>query len=207
MEEVELKYEIIEEITAPSAVTPTEVIPAPPREVAYYIDDDMLPHISIYKSANAWWMDTRKLNKLLWHLKNGRLIKEAVVLVGITRAQWDYFNEVHPEFSSVKEACEVIHYNEAFRSMNNGIKKDANLAFRYLSKTHEKFKPEPKVEVTPVVQQTVNIVGNAEVIQHVDTTKIEDILTRAAERLFSNNGGEGINAGHSGQSVEEDSKE
>lgn len=90
-----------------------EVITAPdkelkPREVAYTLSDKYFQDFEVEKSANAWWMDRRKVERLIESFKIGYNIIEACVFAGISIAQYKYFVQIHPEFSTVKERCEIV---------------------------------------------------------------------------------------------------
>lgn len=76
------------------------------REVAYVIEDVVLAApFEVYTTANAWWMDRVKVERLMSAFKSDLTIMEACISAGITYDQYKYFNKVHPEFSTVKERC------------------------------------------------------------------------------------------------------
>jgi hypothetical protein len=86
----------------------TEVIIPPEREIAYVIKDKYFSGFEVQKSDSGWWMDRTKVEKLIQSFKNGYNIKEACIYTGISDRQYQYFIETHPEFCSVKEACELV---------------------------------------------------------------------------------------------------
>lgn len=78
------------------------------REVAYVIHDKNVGDFAVIKSDNAWWTDREKVTTLINCFKQGYNVKQACLYVGISRGQWDYFNDIHPDFSVVKESCEEV---------------------------------------------------------------------------------------------------
>lgn len=159
------------------------------REIAYEITSPYFETLNVLKSANAWWMDRGKVDKLIDAFKQGHMISTACFYAGISRDQWQYFNNLHPQFSSIIEQIEAQpQYLTAMNTITEGLATDPKLAMTFMRSRHPKFKTEVKVETqAPVVQQTVQVA----VSQNVDTTKIEEILARTAERFVSLRSGEG----------------
>lgn len=149
------------------------------RRVDYTIRDVNFPDFNVLETANAWWNDRAKVERLLVAFKAGHMIKDACFYAGISKDQWQYFNEVHPDFSSVQEACESYQTFGAMDALNDSMRKDGHLALQFLRIRHPMYKKEEKVD-TPLVQQTVQVA----VSQNVDTTKIEEILTEAARNFL-----------------------
>lgn len=75
---------------------------------AYTIKDKAFGEFQVKNSANAWWMDTTKVEKLLDAYKFECIDEEACVYAGITMRQLDYFKEQHPDFRGVKQACRRV---------------------------------------------------------------------------------------------------
>ena len=166
------------------------------REVAYVITDACFPFpLRIAKSSNAWWTDNGKVDRLIEAFKQGHLVRDALFYAGITRHQWEYFIEVHPDFSEIKEACEAQPTFTAMKSVNSAMVKDGNLAFKYLSKIHPKFNA-PAVEAPALSSPTVNIAIGANIDAGFISSTIRDIArevfgtrrseTEAQDRLDSN---------------------
>ena len=104
-EEVKEKpVELLAVIEPPQTIEPVKK----EREVAYRLSDRYFKDFEVVKSANAWWMDKRKVEDLISSFKNGYNIKESCIYTGIAEYQYKYFLEIHPEFSTVKEACEMV---------------------------------------------------------------------------------------------------
>lgn len=98
---------VLTEAPLPDAVIPIPPVVVPEREVAYRISDKYFEPFDIYKSANAWWMNRIKVEGLVKSLKNGYSITESCISISISLAQYKYFCEIHPDFSTIKEACET----------------------------------------------------------------------------------------------------
>lgn len=182
MEWIEEEHEEI--ITAPSAVTIQ-------RGVAYVIEDPTFDEFPVYESANAWWIKSRrKVEMLIEAFKQGHTVETACFYAGISKGKWQYFNEVHPEFSALVQTIKrQPMYLKAMNSVAGGLDSDPKLALAFLRSTHPDFKRQEKVEPpAQVVQQSVQVA----VSQNVDTTKIEEILKIEAQHFFVDGGTEGV---------------
>lgn len=62
----------------------------------------------VKQSANAWWMDRVKVYALLFAFRFGSNVKDACHFAGISLEQWKYFNEVHPDFYSIKQRISAV---------------------------------------------------------------------------------------------------
>lgn len=88
----------------------------------------------IKHSANAWWMDRVKVYALLIGFRYGANIKEACNFAGISTEQWKYFNEMHPDFSHLKDRVSAVMDIQAGFVINKAIEKgDGRLAWRWLA--------------------------------------------------------------------------
>jgi hypothetical protein len=101
---------------------------------AYTITDASFGELKVRNSANAWWMDRPKLDRLITAYKNGHNDKEARVYAGITERHLEYFQELHPEFCAVKEDCRQMANIIARKSVVGQMTTDGNLAFKWLEK-------------------------------------------------------------------------
>lgn len=70
---------------------------------AYTIKDAAFGEFHIKNSANAWWLDRIKVEKLLDAYKFECTDIQARVYAGISLGQFNYFKDQHPEFSDVKQ--------------------------------------------------------------------------------------------------------
>lgn len=134
-------------------------------EIAYVVKDPYFPMpFEIHKSANAWWMDSTKLDKIVTAFKAGLTIKAACVYAGITRRQYDYFVDMHPEFCLIKEGLEEVQMIGFMDLINTEGKKDLPTARWYLDRRHPKFAAKVRVDTEEKVLQPstqVNIaIGN-----------------------------------------------
>lgn len=185
------------ESTALGAVTPTDVV-----EYAYDIYLPIYGHFKVVKSDTAWWMDVGKVAALFDAYKATATDEIACNNAKITIHQLRYFKETHPEFSLAKECCKNVGTTKFLNALHVKGAEDLPTIRWYLGKMHPDFKTaQDKVDPVPVVQQTVNVAVAQ--TQNVDTTKIEELLTRAAERFLADNGRAGGVPGYGGQVVAE----
>ena len=182
-ESVSMQEEVTMEVTAPSAVNPVVEV-----EYAFGVVLPAWGEFKVVKSANAWWMDTRKVALLFDGYKAGSTDEGACINANISLGQLRYFRENHPDFTQAKDACKSAGLAKFLNGLHSKWPEDLPTIRWYLSKMHPDFKTKAPVEPSPVVQQTVNV-GVMPVVQNVDTTKIEELLTRAAERFLSEHRG------------------
>jgi hypothetical protein len=183
MEETIEKKEILllsapkQEVTALDAVKEEET-----REVAYTIKDPIYGSFNVVKTANAWWMDKLKVDKLIDAFKSGHIIKSAKVYAGISDNQWRYFSEQHPDFSRVKEACEEV---QMFKAMNtvNGNMEDPQMARWFLDRRHPKFAAKVRVE-SEILQPTINNNINVGNIININSGEVAEAIREMARYVF-----------------------
>lgn len=105
---------------------------------AYTIKDAAFGEFNVLNTANAWWLDNLKVNKLIDAFKFDCSVGEAMYYAGITRGQWEYFNQLHPDFSGVEQAARehlgLIARRNFAKRMENG---DAAAVDMYLKKKHK----------------------------------------------------------------------
>lgn len=118
---------------------------------AYSITDNGFDELFVKNSANAWWMDKGKVQKLIDAYKIDCIDEEAVVHAGISMNKLRYFREQHPEFSLVKQACLNALGIKARTRLALEIEKNANAAYLYLEKkdARQEKKAEDNKEVKP----------------------------------------------------------
>lgn len=154
------------------------------REIAYVIKDAHFDDFAVYASANAWWMDRTKVEKLIEAFKMGHMVETAKFYAGVSKRQYQYFNELHPDFCSlIQEIKAQPVYIKAMNSVVGGLDSDPKLAMVFLRSHHPEFRSRKKGEdevVSPVVQQTVQVA----VSQNVDTTKIKEQIARIADAIL-----------------------
>lgn len=100
----------------------------------YVIKDAYFGELAIKGSANAWWIDSLKVNELIKAFKYDATVQEACVLAGITKAQWEYFNNEHPDFSDVVAACRELPVLKARSNVVSNLDKDLTTARWYLER-------------------------------------------------------------------------
>lgn len=90
-----------------------ERLPADPAErqtgkeepYAYVFKDANLGEMPVVNTANAWWVDSQKLNKLVDAYKFYATDDQACFYAGISIGQLKYFQELHPDFLAIKHAA------------------------------------------------------------------------------------------------------
>lgn len=78
------------------------------KQPLYIVKDKYFPDFAVLKSDNAWWTDKGKIDRLISAFKMDATILEACAYAGITNDQYKYFNEIHPDFSTVKQLCSEL---------------------------------------------------------------------------------------------------
>lgn len=72
---------------------------------AYTIKDKTFGELKVLNSANAWWLEQTKVQHLIDAYKIDANDEEACSYAGISLRQLKYFNELHPDFCTIKQAC------------------------------------------------------------------------------------------------------
>jgi hypothetical protein len=107
------------------------------RKVDYTLEDPVFEEpFDVYKSANAWWISEKagniKVERLVQSFKQCMKVNQAIVLAGISRGQWEYFNTIHPKFSGVKVRCGELVNMYAKATIAEAVKKDWRAAMWFL---------------------------------------------------------------------------
>lgn len=106
----------------PDASKWLRAVPGHP-EIAYAIVDPAFNDFHVRASANAWWMDSGKVHKLIDAYKMNMTDFRACVYAGISKDQLAYFKLQHPDFSSVKERARetatIIAHQTVFNDMQD----------------------------------------------------------------------------------------
>jgi hypothetical protein len=131
-----------------------QIVPKKKRELKkkpeyeYIYKDVVFGELAVRKSDNAWWTDRGKLDKLITAYKNGHDDVESRIYAGISRFQLDYFMEIHPEFSTIKEDLRETANLLARSSVVTQMKSDGNLAFKWLErKKSNEFGPKNNIGI------------------------------------------------------------
>lgn len=110
------------------------------ENTAYTIKDNNLPDFEVRKSANAWWLDRGKVERLISSYKIQSTDKEACYYAGITINQLKYFRKTHAEFSSIKEACRQSLFLKAREAIAREIPRNPEFALKFMErKKREEF--------------------------------------------------------------------
>ncbi len=104
------------------------------KQAQYTITDKYFPDFNVLKSDNAWWLDKGKIERLISAFKMDAAIMEACAYAGITYEQYKYFNEIHPDFSTVKQLCNELPTLQARQEVVKGIANDKEFALKYLER-------------------------------------------------------------------------
>lgn len=96
--------------------------------------------LEVEESANAWWMDRQKTDRLILSLSLGSPIQEACDFAAITLRQYKYFVKIHPVFAEARPGFQARLNAIARSTIVRGIANDAKLAMRYMqNKRPEEF--------------------------------------------------------------------
>lgn len=101
--------------------------------IAYVVKDINIPTFEVKKSANAWWMDSGKVSNLILAFKIGANTHEACDIAGISSDQYKYFVSQHPDFSTIKQACEQLQILKARETITKNLD-HPRVAMWYLAK-------------------------------------------------------------------------
>lgn len=100
-------------------------------QIAYVIKDKLFGKFSVKKSANAWYLNRGKVERLIEAFKYGVTIELACVSIGISVDQYKYFKELHPEFSTIMEACRQLPKLRAVKTIVDALGTDVATARWY----------------------------------------------------------------------------
>lgn len=93
------------------------------------------------QSANAWWVDQQRVDKLITAFKIGSTIPEACSYAQITLRQYKYFVKMHPEFVEARRGLiitpDMLAKMTIIRAINKGDVKTARWWLK--RKTPEEF--------------------------------------------------------------------
>ncbi len=106
---------------------------------AYEIEDKNFPTFRVIHSANAWWMDKYKVEKIIDAYKMHCTDPEACYYAGISLSQLRYFKDTHPEFKQIINLCKQELGFYARRNIARDIKsgKYSLRSWEYLQKKHK----------------------------------------------------------------------
>lgn len=121
----------------------------PKSEYAYFIEDKSFGKLFVKKSANAWWIDRGKVERLITGFKMDCKPQECRLLAGISKDQLDYFEKAHPEFSAILDDMRKMPSIRARQTIIRALENDSKVAMWYLErKEADEFKEKKQVENT-----------------------------------------------------------
>lgn len=105
--------------------------------IAYVLKDDIYGEFAVLNSANAWWLDRIKVMKLFDAYKFDCTDLEAMAYAGVSRMQFQYFKELHPDFYEKKELCMQNLGLIARKKLGDAINRgEGGAILAYLRKKH-----------------------------------------------------------------------
>ena len=117
------------------------------NENAYVIKDKSFPDFPIKKSANAWWLDRGKVEKIIAAFKLDCTVEQACVYAGISHDQYKYFCRAHKNFYTIKAICKSLPILRARQTIVMNLH-DAKNAMWYLErKNPEEFGRAQKIDL------------------------------------------------------------
>jgi hypothetical protein len=158
------------DIKLPNPQAPgTKITPAPEKkpiklvydylnEVAYTIADKHFPggEFKVWKTANGWWGDRRKVEDLITAFKIDCTVEEACHYAGISKGNLEYFLQRHPDFLGVIEACRDLPIIKARDKVIKAIDSDPEMALKYLERKR-KSEFGPKVDISALIMPVKDV--------------------------------------------------
>lgn len=110
------------------------------KPVAYTITDKAFGELEVKNSPNAWWVDREKVHNLISVFKLDGTIEEACSYAGITKGQYEYFVEQHPNFLGGIALLRPLPTLKARMKVVNSLDESYQNAMDYLKrKKHDEF--------------------------------------------------------------------
>ena len=104
------------------------------QPIAYTIKDKAFGELEIKNSPNAWWLDKTKVEALLNVCKLDATVEECCYHTGITVRQYQYFNELHPDFCHIKAQLNQYPFLKARKKIVEGIDEKFENAMEYMKR-------------------------------------------------------------------------
>lgn len=121
---------------------------------AYALKDKIFGEIKIKKSANAWWMDSGKIEVFIECLKRRMSPRQASIRAMISDDQLYYFLEIHPEFYQIIERSKEILNIKAKEGLTSLIEREDGATIRWFLENTE---PGEYGKKPPVVAVQINM--------------------------------------------------
>lgn len=101
---------------------PEERVTGKENPYAYTIKDVAFGEFKVLNTANAWWIDRAKVQRLIDAYKIDANNEEACAYSGITITQLKYFQTLHQEFYTIKDACRQLLGLQAKQALATKVK-------------------------------------------------------------------------------------
>lgn len=119
-------------------VVPEERLTGKTEPYAYTITDKHFGEFKVLSTANAWWIDQIKVRDLISAFKIDATIEEACAYAGISIAQFNYFRELHAEFSEIISICRQLPTLKARKVVVDHVDENYQNGMDYLKRKHKK---------------------------------------------------------------------
>jgi len=117
--------------------------------IAYVIQDAFFPDLEVKNTANAWWVDKAKVDRLISAFKIDATVGEARVFAGISPKQYEYFKDCHPTFEIIIANCRELPVLNARTRVAKGVKESYANAMDYLKrKKRDEFGDRAEMDLT-----------------------------------------------------------
>lgn len=111
------------------------------NQTTYVIEDKYFGKLKVKRSANAWWMDRGKVERLIMGYKMDCRGQECRFLAGISEDQLKYFKKIHPEFSTILDDMRSMPSIKARTTIMRALDSDPATAKWWLERKHpDEFK-------------------------------------------------------------------
>lgn len=165
------------------------VVEEEPKEVLETINDLSFPPFDVYVTTHGWWSDVVKVKNLIEAFKKGANIIQACVYTGISREQYYYFAELHPDFYYIKELCEEYVPMRSLENIYKEITEKGNIPLSQwmLAQRDKRFgktsNPDDDKHKGNIINHTTNVVvgANDKQVKKIVST-IADSVEKQIER-------------------------
>jgi hypothetical protein len=103
------------------------------EEIAYTITLKSGREFNVRDSANAWWLNQHKVDKILVAFELGSTIIESCDYAGITLKQYKYFARIHPELAEIRKGFDSYPKIKARATLRKALE-EPKYALKYLEK-------------------------------------------------------------------------
>lgn len=100
---------------------------------AYTFEDKQLGKMKVLSTSRAWWSEPAKVYQLVAAYKFYATDEQACYYAGITIDQLQYFQDLHPEFYSIKHAAKQDPTLRAKKNIVNALESDKEMARWWVS--------------------------------------------------------------------------